>query len=105
MKAYFASAIGFVILYTFQIMKPSLQSRMILIVPVLLLFYITLFSFMLEYEKKGREMWRKKEKKLIESSYSKFSLAYFRRRDFTKEVRANAEEMKDNLLHHKVPVE
>ena len=64
-------------------------------VPVIVLFITTLILFAIEYDKKRVEMWKRKEKKLIEQVYSKFVKVYLNRpkheEDFEKYVKKEKE--------------
>ncbi|MEM3374410.1 MAG: hypothetical protein QXE31_04270 [Candidatus Woesearchaeota archaeon] len=78
MKSYFISSILFSVFLTFLTMNESLFYRMFLLVIVLVLFFITIILFALEYDKENMKAWNKKEIKLKEELYLSFFNKYFK---------------------------
>jgi membrane protein implicated in regulation of membrane protease activity len=76
MKFHFLSSIAFAVAVALMALAGSLYTRMLLLVPVLLLFYVTWILFAIEYERHKSGLWKKKEKKIIEETYSKFVRNY-----------------------------
>ena len=80
MKLHFISSIIYVIILTLLTINNNLQTRMLLLVIVMIFFYATFILFGYELEKQKRLSWKKKEKKLIEETYSKFVSEYYKGR-------------------------
>jgi len=72
MNLHFISSIVFALLLGLLAINDNLMSRMLLLVPVLSLFYLTMFFFGLEYNKIQEQKWKSKKKKLIEETYLRF---------------------------------
>jgi hypothetical protein len=72
MKYHFISSFLFVIALLSLVTSDKLGTRMMLMSAVLVLFYITLMLFSVDYDKESRAQWKNKEKKLIEETYVKF---------------------------------
>ncbi len=72
MKFHFVASILFVITLSFLAINKNLNTRMLLLVPVLVLFYATIIFFGLEYEKEKQALWQKRQKKLVEETYERF---------------------------------
>lgn len=53
------------------------MTRLKLIVPVIILYYTTLMLFALDYDRMHIKQWRKKEKKLVENTYTRFLENYY----------------------------
>ena len=105
MKLYFLSGISLTVAYVIQILNKDFNTRVKIIVPVLILFFITFYSFILEYENQRRNAWGKKEKKLVENVYSKFIEMYFHKREVMEKSKIDQEKerliatsLKDNFL-------
>lgn len=79
MKLHFLTSVIFAIIYGIQVIVNDKFTRMKLIVPVLVLYYATLLLFSVEYDKTRIKQWRKKEKKLIERTYSRFVKEYYKK--------------------------
>lgn len=77
MKFHFLTSIMFAIVYAIQVLVDDKMLRMKLLVPGLVLFYATLILFSVEYDSKGIKEWRRKEKKLIERTFSRFVKMYY----------------------------
>ncbi len=69
-----AAILGYLILVQDQF------TRMLLAIPVLVLFYVTLILFGLEMEKQKRKNWDSKKDKLIEEIYSDIISEYYKRK-------------------------
>ncbi|MEM4397941.1 MAG: hypothetical protein QW757_04955 [Candidatus Woesearchaeota archaeon] len=80
MKSYFISSILFSVILTLLAMNESLFYRMFLLVIVLVLFFITIILFALEYDKENMKAWNKKELKLKEEMYLSFFDKYLKER-------------------------
>jgi hypothetical protein len=102
MKLYFLSSIMLAVVYTFQIINKDYNARMRIIVPVLILFLLTFYSFVLEYEKQRRSAWGKKEKRLVDNVYSKYMELYFRKKDSPDNYRKRVEEEKNRWVENKL---
>ncbi len=72
MKFHFISSIFFAVCISLLVLNPDPNKRMLYLVPTLILFYATFMLFSLEYDRERMKAWRKKEKSLIEDTYSKF---------------------------------
>ena len=67
MKPHFLSSVAFVVILTYMAMSDSFLYRVVSIIPLLLLFYATLFLFGVEYDKIEQDMWKKKEERLTKT--------------------------------------
>lgn len=83
MKLHFTSSIIFVIVLTLLTINNNLNERMLLLVIVMIFFYATFIIFGYELEKQKRLSWKKKEKKLIEETYSKFVIDFYKKKKIT----------------------
>jgi hypothetical protein len=72
MKYHFISSFLFVIALLSLVTSDKLGTRMMLMSAVLVLFYVTLMLFSVDYDKESRTQWKNKEKRLIEETYVKF---------------------------------
>lgn len=55
-----------------MVFAPEKNTRMFILIAVVILQFLTLFLFMVDYDKLGSQMWKKKEQALIE----KFQKSY-----------------------------
>ena len=76
MKYHFISSILFAVAVGFLALAEKLQSRIILTVVVIILFYASLILFAMEYEKQRKKAWDKKVKRIEKEAYEKFVLDY-----------------------------
>ena len=76
MKLHFIISIVFVVVLTLLATNSSVDTRMLMLVACMVLFYITIIVFGVEMEKEKRTMWHQKEKKLIEETYARFVSEY-----------------------------
>jgi len=58
----------------------NLNTRMIYLIPVLVLFFTSWVLFTVEYDKQRSVKWKQKEKKIIEKVYSKFVREYYEKK-------------------------
>ncbi len=79
MKLHFLCSLIFTALLAYMVTNNSLNTRMLLIVPVLVFFYLTLVLFTIDYDKENMAVWHRKEKKLLEDTYTEFVRKYYRK--------------------------
>ncbi|AJF61988.1 TPA: hypothetical protein HA239_00035 [Candidatus Woesearchaeota archaeon] len=72
MKFHFISSVIFSVLLALMALNGNIKIRMLYMAGVLVLFYVTLISFALDYDAQRRKQWREKEKKVSEEVYQKF---------------------------------
>jgi hypothetical protein len=61
-------------------LSTDFKQRMLYLIPCLVLFYGTIVLFSLEYDKASIHAWKKKEKSLIEETYSKYVTNYHKKK-------------------------
>lgn len=69
MKFHFISSIFFAIFISLLAINEDSFYRMLLLIPCLILFYLTLIVFAYEYDKEKNRLWVKKENRLKEEIY------------------------------------
>jgi archaellum biogenesis protein FlaJ (TadC family) len=72
MKFHFITSIIFAVFLGMLAITEDNLSRMFYLVPVLIFFYATIVLYSVEYDAQGNQMWKKKERKLVEETYLKF---------------------------------
>ncbi|MFH2021299.1 MAG: hypothetical protein ABIJ34_07835 [archaeon] len=72
MKFHFITSILFAVFIGMLAITEEKTARMIYLVPVLVFFYATILLYSLEYDAQGRNLWKKKERKLIDETYTRF---------------------------------
>ena len=72
MKFHFITSIIFAVFLGMLTITEEKVSRMFYLVPVLIFFYATIILYSIEYDNQCNQMWKKKEKKLVEQTYLRF---------------------------------
>ncbi|MFW6450107.1 MAG: hypothetical protein ACOCZ6_03565 [Nanoarchaeota archaeon] len=79
MRYHFISSIVTIIVFTLAVTLQSFEIRVILLIPSLILFYLTLFLFAVDYDQLSMKEWEKKEKKVYEEAYLDFVEEYYKK--------------------------
>ena len=91
MRYHFITSILFTVMYTIQVIIKDRVKRMNMIVPVLVLFYVTFILFSIEYDKKMITSWKRQEKKIIDRTFSKFIKLYYKNKPFSEILKEKEE--------------
>ncbi|MFH1409348.1 MAG: hypothetical protein ABIH34_05550 [Nanoarchaeota archaeon] len=83
-KLYFVTAVLFAIILTVLALQDDLATRMILVVPVLVLFFGTLILFSLGYDQLSSVSFKQRGEKVKEEAYIKFVKDYYNGKKDTK---------------------
>ena len=72
MKYHLILALTADVLLGLALINDSLQTRALLIVPVLVLFHASIVVFGIEYDSMNMKQWKEKEKRIIDETISRF---------------------------------
>jgi hypothetical protein len=72
MKFHFITSIVFAVVAMFLAISDNKSERLLLLIPLLVLYYLGFVFFSVEYDKENIQNWRNKERKVIEDTYEKF---------------------------------
>ncbi|NTV23063.1 MAG: hypothetical protein HGA85_01650 [Nanoarchaeota archaeon] len=72
MKYHFITSVLFAVSVSLMTLAQDIRTRMLLLFPVLILFYATFIVFSIEYDRERSANWKQKEKQVIENTYIKF---------------------------------
>jgi hypothetical protein len=72
MKLHLITSIVFAVVAMFLAISDNKSERLLLLIPLLVLYYLGFVFFSVEYDKMNIQNWKSKEKKVIEDTYEKF---------------------------------
>jgi hypothetical protein len=72
MKLHLITGIVFAGIAVFLAISDSKNERLLLLIPLLVLYYLGFIFFSVEYDKENIQNWKSKEKKVIEDTYERF---------------------------------
>ena len=72
MKIHFALTVLFAAFVAVLAMSQDLKTRMLLTVPVMVLYFTAMLTMIVEYDRQEMKNWEIKKRKLIEDTYVRF---------------------------------
>jgi Sec-independent protein secretion pathway component TatC len=72
MKNYLVISIAFAALAAVIALSDDRKERLMLLIPLLIIYYLSFVFFSYDYDRQSMLSWKKKEKKVIEDTYTRF---------------------------------